>query len=200
MVNITPLYPITEYGTYRVRATVFDSTSKRYYSSAPPVNIEITEGRLLWQQTVGVPEPGSEGSGTRTISLLSHSLPNDTQLYLRIEDKEKGLVYCTAQIGRFISFGKPSVQIDAQNEVNILQAVAPKMFLYTRAGVNGEILERKQYASLDSSQPRLKRDPAGNYAVVGGMFIDPKAIAEQQLKSGPPPSISDRPVPLPKPQ
>jgi len=198
-VNITPLYPLTEFGTYRVRATVYDSKTGQYYSSNPPINIEITEGRVLWEQSVGVPEGAPGEPGTRTVTLLSHRLPDDTQLYLRIEDKDKGLVYCTSQLGRIVSFGKPDIEIDAHNEINILQNFAPKMFLYTRAALNGQILERKQYAGMDRSQPSLQHDASGGFQVAGGLYIDPAAAAAQRAAS-PPPSVSARPVPLPKPE
>jgi hypothetical protein len=33
---------------------------------------------------------------------------------------------------------------------------------------------------------------------VGGVYFDPEAARAQEQKNGPPPSVSDRPVPLPK--
>jgi len=191
-VNITPLYPITEYGIYRIRAIVYDSSTKRYYSSAPPLNIEITEGRMIWQQEVGAPG----GEGMRTITLLSHRLPDSTQLYLRIEDKDKGIVYCTHQLGRLVMSGKPDILIGDGNEIYILQNVAPKVFLYTHANLDGKILERKQCTSTETNRPQLVRSKEGQVQVAGGIFFDPAAVAAQQQQSGPPASMSDRPVPI----
>ncbi len=197
-VNITPLYPITEFGIYRVRATVYDSKTGRYYSSAP-LNVTITEGTTLWTQTVGTPEAGSSDgkAGTRTITLLSQRLPDTTQLYLRIEDKERGMIYCTAQLGRYVSFSKPDVQIDTSNDIHIVQNIAPKLFLYTHTNLDGKVLESKQFESTQTTRPSLRRDTSGGFQVVGGIFVDPNALAAQQAAK-PPASISDRPVPLPK--
>jgi hypothetical protein len=192
-VNVTPLYPLSEYGIYRVRATVFDANTRRYYSSNPPLNIEITEGRLIWQQEVGAPD----GQGTRTITLLSHRLPDSTQLYLRIEDKEKGIVYCTHQLGRLVMAGKPDILIGEGNEIYILQNVAPKLFLFTHSTLDGKIVERKQYTGDQNVRPALRRSADGGIKVAGGVFRDPEAIRAQQEKAGPPPSASDRPAPLP---
>ena len=203
-VNITPLYPLSEYGIYRVRATVYDAKTNRYYSS-DPLNVTITEGTTLWTQTVGSPAeaspdgtPSSQG-GVRVVSLLSQRLPDNTQLYLRIEDKERGIIYCTSQLGRYVSFSKPQVQVGANNDIYILQNIAPKVFLYTHANLDGKLLESKQYAGTDTNRPTLRRDTAGGYQAVGGIFLDPKAIAQQQ-SAAPPVSVSARPVPLPKPQ
>jgi len=192
-VNISPLYPITEFGIYRIRATVFVGQLGRYFSSAPPLNIEITEGRLLWQQTVGAPGDG----GDRTLSVLSHRLPDDTQLYLRIEDKSRGMVYCTMQLGRTVSFSKPQIQTDAENQVHILQNTSPRTYIYTHVDLDGKVVDRKEYAGSQTSRPVLRRTQTGGFEVVGGTYIDPNALQQQQ-QAAPPPSINDRPVPLPK--
>lgn len=195
-VNITPLYPLSEYGIYRIRATIYDAASRRYYSSNPPLNIEITEGRMLWQQEVGAPD----GEGTRMITMLTHRLPDSTQLYLRIEDKEKGIIYCTHQLGRLVMSGKPDILIGQGNEVYILQNIAPKLFLFTHSTLDGKIVERKQFAGDQNLRPGLKRNADGTVGVAGGVLYDPEAIRAQQEKAGPPPSAADRPVPLPKPE
>jgi len=192
-INLTPLYPLSEFGTYRVKASIYDQRSKRYYSSGT-LNIEITEGRLLWQQVVGVPE-GATGTGERTVSLLAHRLPNTTMLYIRIEDKEAGVIYCTHQLGRFLAFGAPDIMLDHANQVHILQNTAPKTYLYSEIGLNGEVIKRQAYQD-GGVRPRLVKSTAGEVAVLGGVAYDPNAPPPEQKL----PKLSDRPVPLPTPQ
>ncbi|MFM8717458.1 MAG: hypothetical protein ACKOF3_11870, partial [Spartobacteria bacterium] len=80
-VNLTPLFPIGEFGGYRIRAAIYAATLKRFFNS-PPLNIEITDGKPVFQKTVGVPE-GMPGAGeTRNLTVLTHRLPNSTQLYV----------------------------------------------------------------------------------------------------------------------
>jgi hypothetical protein len=192
-INLTPLYPLSEFGTYRLRATVYSSQIGRYFVS-PQLNVEITEGRQLWQQTVGVPEGLGQGR-TRTFTILAHRLPRTTMLYLRVEDKEAGVIYCTTQLGRFITFASPDIEVDGGNQIHILQNTAPKAFLYSHFDVNGKVLKQTAYQMYDS-KPYLVRKPDASVAVVGGVPYDPKALPpEQQL-----PKLSDRPVPLPTPQ
>ena len=50
-------------------------------------------------------------------------------LYLRVEDKEAGVIYCTTQLGRFITFASPDIELDGGNQIHILQNTAPKAFL-----------------------------------------------------------------------
>lgn len=193
LVNLTPLYPMTEFGVYRVTAIIYSRQLKQFFSSNPPLNIEITEGREIWKETVGAPD-----GGTRTVSLLSHRLPTYTQLYIRIKDDRGGQIYCTHQLGRLVlSYGLPDVELDAQNNVHILQNIAPKQFLHSKIGLSGEVLVREQYVA-DRTKPQLRRQAHGGVEVVGGHFVDPNAIPVAGDGSEvPPPSVSDRPVPLP---
>jgi len=190
-VNVTPLFPIGEFGAYRIKASVFVAQNNRFYSS-PSLNIEVTDGKVIWQKTVGVPE-GMPGAGTmRDVALLSHRQSQSTQLYIRIQDKQKGIIYCTHQLGRFLTFGEPNVMLDEKNRVHIMQNVAPKSFIYSQIGLNGEVIERKSFNEL-SSRPALRRGSDGSVLVVGGEAFDPTAPPPEATI----PSMSDRPVPLP---
>lgn len=186
-VNLTPLFPISEFGSYRIRASVFLAQTNRFYSS-PSLNIEVTDGRPIWQKTVGVPGLGT----TRAISLIAHRLPNSNQLYIRIEDPEAGIVYCTHQLGRLLSFGAPNILLDQQNRAHVLQNSAPKVFIYSVIGLNGEVIERKTFNEI-TSRPSLRRGSDGSVLITGGQIYDPSApVPEATL-----PSLSDRPVPFP---
>jgi len=193
-VNLAPLFPVSEFGGYRLKANVYSQANNRFFAS-PSLNFEVTDGQVLWQKAVGVPD-GSPGAGTtRIITLLSHRLSQSTQLYIRIEDKQAGIVYCTHQLGRFLTFGNPNVLLDTQNRIHILQNAAPKSFVYSKIGLSGEVMERKAYNEF-SSRPELRRGSDGSVLVVGGKAFDPKApMPEQSL-----PSMHDRPVPLPGPK
>ncbi len=192
-INITPLYPLGEFGTYRVQASVFSSQLKKYFSS-PKLNIEVTEGRLLWQQTVGVP-PGAGTGESRTISILAHRLPRTSMLYLRMEDKDGGVVYCTTQLGRFVAFSNTDVQLDGTNHLHIIQNTAPRAFLYSHFDLNGKVVHQQAY-QLEKTRPYLARSPDNAIIVVGGTPYDPNAVPEERKL----PKMSDRPVPLPTPE
>lgn len=190
-VNLTPLFPLQDFGAYRVRATIFASSFGRFFSSAP-LSVEITDGRPIWQEVVGV--PGADGAPElRTVTLLTHKLSRSTRLYARIEDKEGGKIYATHQLGPYLTFGKPDVLLDLRNEIHVLQNSAPKQFLYTHLGLAGEIFGQQAYLEA-GSRPRLVKDDKGQVVVVGGRPYKPgeeEEAAEAADKAG------DRPVPLP---
>ena len=191
-VNLTPLFPLHEFGLYRIKATVYVGDFGRYFSS-PALGVEITEGRPIWQEVVGVPV--AEGkSELRTLTLLSHKLSRTTRLYLRIEDREKGRVYATHQLGQYLTFGRPEVMLDANNQIHILQNSSPKQYLYSHIGLGGEVIARQAYTEVGKSRPALAKQEGGSVSVIGGRPFTPgedEAALEEADKAG------DRPVPLP---
>lgn len=191
-VNLTPLYPMHDFGLYRVRATVFVSAFDRYFSS-PPLAVEITDGRPIWQEVVGV--PGASGDPElRTITLLSHKLSRSTRLYVRIENKERGRVYATHQLGQFLTFGRPEVMLDSENQIHILQNTLPKEFRYTHIGLDGQVLGQAEYREA-GSRPTLVKQAGGSVAVKGGRPYKP---GEEEAAAATADKVGDRPVPLPE--
>lgn len=191
-VNLTPLFPLHEFGLYRVKATIYVAAFGRYFSS-PSLAVEITDGRPIWQEVVGVPGTGGEPD-LRTITLLSHKLSRSTRLYVRIENREQGRVYATHQLGQFLTFGRPEVLLDLDNQIHILQNTLPKQFLYTHLGLNGEVLAQ-QALSEAGSRPRLVKEAGGTVKVSGGRPF--KAGEEQGPDEAATDKVGDRPVPLP---
>jgi hypothetical protein len=186
-VNLTPLYALDDFGRYSIRVSIFDASSGRHFSSRP-TNFEITEGRTLWQEMVGHPDDGSQ----RLITLLAHRLPNSTAAYLRIQDPKNGRVFCTHRLGSLVTYGSPQVELDVNNEVHVLQMRAPRTFIYSHIGLNGEVRQRMAFEQT-STKPSLQRGASGEVLVVGGRPFDPaRQEAESQV-----PGVGDRPVPLP---
>lgn len=191
-VNITPLYRLDDYGRYIIRATVFDAQSGRHFSSAPR-NVEITEGRVLWQQTVGHPA----AAGNRQITLLSHRLKDHTAAYLRIQDPQRGTVFCTHRLGPIVTYGSPQVELDAANEVHVLQMTSPRLFLYSHIGLNGEVRSRSVWSQFSAVMPTLRPDGRGRFEVANAVPYNPE---QRQHIEAQMPGVGDRPVPLPTPQ
>ena len=198
-VNLVNIYPIAEFGAYRIRASIYFAEMDKFFSS-PPRNIEVSEGKVIWQQTLGVPD-GEQGSGgQRQISLLTFRSADDNDLYVRVEDREGGVIYSTQKIGRMVAQGLPQIEVDPNNKVHLLQIVGAKTYLYSCVGLNGEPIAQVTYYET-KSRPKLRRLPNGNVGVAGGQAANPAAIAGAvSEQAAPKPKISDRPVQLPKDQ
>ena len=186
-INLTALYPVHDFGAYHVRANVFFPDLNKFFYSTTKV-FQVTDARPIWQKTVGVPE-GMPGSGeARTYSLLSNRFVDHTSLYLRVENRDNGVVYTTYSLGRIISNEEPQAEIDRANQLHVLHCAAPRSWAYSHVGLNGELLARSTFLET-KTRPRLRRTPDGSIAVNGGMLDVP--IAES--KRTPAPKLSDRP-------
>lgn len=191
---LNDIYPVHDLGLYRIRATIYDASMEKYYQS-PMVGIELSEGKTVWQQTVGVPEGVKGSGGTRKYSLLSFRQAECTYLYARVEDVDNSIVCSTISLGRMISGLDPDVQLDVQNTLHVLQVLGPKAYLYSHIGLNGELLGQNNYTSV-KYRPILRRQASGEMVVYGGDLQADQPAGSAQEKV--PNKLSDRPVPIPR--
>jgi hypothetical protein len=186
-INLTPLFPVHDFGTYHVRANVYFPDLNKFFYSSTKV-FQVGGGRTIWQKTIGVPE-GMPGAGEmRTYSLLTNRFVDHTSLYVRVENRQAGTVYSTYSLGRIIATDDPQAEVDRANQLHVLHCAAPRNWAYSHVGWNGELFARKTFHET-RTRPRLRHRADGNIAVSGGALDGP--IAE--TKRGPAPKLSDRP-------
>jgi len=195
VLNLTPLYPLDEFGSYQLRAVVHAPQFHSYFSSSVH-KIDITPGRKVWEQRVGVPMTEADGGDLRTLTLLTHRAGKRNSLYLRIQDDDKGLIYATHRLGPTVSYSEPSVELGPDNTIHVLHNIKPTVWMHSHIGLKGEVMRREQY--LETRGKPFLQPGNGTVAVIGGTYFDPEAIAQQQQEQlENTPSLSDRPVPLP---
>ncbi len=195
-VNLTSLYGVQETGLYRVKASVYSHETGKYFSS-PNDEFQVTEGKLFWSQTVGVPEEIQKpGEGThRTITLLTFRLPKDNMLYVRVQDDDAGIVYTTSPLGPMLISNDPTIKLDKNNQLHVLQLIGAKTYVYSRVGLDGEFQDQLTYDAA-TSVPFLKKDADGEVYVKGGELEKPAPTGPNAV---PVPKVSDRPAGFPQP-
>jgi hypothetical protein len=190
-INLTPLFDVHDFGTYRVRANIYFADLNKFFYSQTKV-FEVTDARPIWQKTVGVPEGGGPGN-VRTYSLMTNRFPDHTSLYVRVEDKDSGIVYATYSLGQVISFDQPQAEFDRSNQLHVLYCSAPRNWSYARVGLNGELLSRASFAET-KTRPRLVHAEDGVVKISGGMMDTPVTQATRESA----PKLSARPPKVPK--
>ena len=191
-INLTPLYPVHEYGTYHVRTNIYFADLGKFFYSAPRV-FEVTDAHPIWQQTVGVPDSAGASGDVRTYSLMTNRFPDHTSLYVRVQDKDTGVVYATYSLGRTIAFEQPQAEIDRANQLHVLHCAAPRAWSYARIGLNGELVTHSSFMET-KTRPRLVHSGNGEVAVHGGTLEAPaqssgnKAPKLSARPGGPPPN------------
>jgi hypothetical protein len=191
-INLTSLYPVHDFGAYHVRAHIYFADLGKFFYSQTKV-FEVTGARPIWQKTVGIPDGGAGPGDARTYSLLSNRFPDHTSLYVRVEDKDSGIVYATYSLGHAIAFDAPQAEIDRANQLHVLHCAAPRSWAYSRVGLNGELLAHSSFMET-KTRPRLFHADDGTVAVRGGMLDQPTAASAH----GNVPKLSERPVEMPK--
>ncbi len=195
-IDVTPLFPIRELGTHRLRANIYFADTGRYYASNF-VSFEMTEGKLLWRQTVGVPGTTNE---MRQVSLLTHQLTDRMLLYVRVRDEDGDAVYTTQSLGRLIITGRePQEFFDRGNTLHVLQEAVPGTYLYTAVNLNGERIDQKAYVRSGSSRPILVKSATGEVSVRGGQVQAAPAGGVRPAGTDGGAKLSDRPAGLPVP-
>jgi len=186
-IDLSPLYPVHDFGVYHVKAHIYFTDLGKYFYSAAKV-FEVTDARPFWQETVGVPDGAGPGAA-RTYSLMTNRFPDHTSLYVRVADKDTGIVYATYSLGRMIIFDEPKVQIDPSNHLHVLHCSAPRTWSYSVIGVNGELVSHSTFSET-KSRPRLTRMADGAITVRGGTLDQPVPAGSAASTV---PKLSDRP-------
>jgi hypothetical protein len=190
-IDLAPLYPVHDFGAYHVRTHVYFADLGKFFYSGTRV-FEVTDARPIWQQTVGIPNGVAASGEVRTYSLLTNRFPDHTSLYVRVQDKDTGIVYATYSLGRTITFEQPQTEIDRANQLHVLHCAAPRAWSYSRIGLNGELLTHSSFMET-KTRPRLVHSTNGEVAVRGGV-----AETTAQGSRSKAPKLSARPPGLPK--
>jgi len=191
-INLTPLFGVHDFGTYRVRAHIYFADLNKFFYSQTKV-FEITDARPIWQKTVGVPQSEDTSGNARTYSIMTNRFPDHTSLYVRVEDKDSGIVYATYSLGQVVGFDQPQAEFDRANQLHVLYCAAPRTWAYARVGLNGKLVSRASFAET-KTRPRLVHSDDGVVKVAGGM-IDRPMNQETRVTA---PKLSARPPNAPK--
>ncbi len=191
-VDLHELYELGDFGTFRIQANIYYDGLDKFFSSRP-THIEVTDGRTIWRRTAGVPE-GQPGAGQmRVFSLLAHQRGEVNTLYVRVQDKDDGSIYCTMPVGRLLDGVPPQAEFDSANNLYILQLVGHRSYALTKITANGQFAGQTNY-SAPKTRPTLRKTSDGALQIIGGRR---EAALAQNPAAEPAPKLSARPPGLP---
>ncbi len=193
-VTINRRYPMSNIGTYRVKASVHFPQVNRVFETKP-ITVQVTEGQPLWSQIVGVPQGHPQAGTNREYVLMTYYHgARSKALYFRLRDSDSGIVYRTYSLGDYITLRPPVHLIDSSNNLHILHMTGPQSFRYTVINIDGEPLRQQTLYSKGANRPELKRDSFGEITLTGGLSEEEARTPyeEQQFHR-----LSDRPPGLP---
>ncbi|MFT5468067.1 MAG: hypothetical protein ACI8UO_003175 [Verrucomicrobiales bacterium] len=190
---INQTHPMSQQGVYRVTASAYFPNLKRYFRTAE-LNVNVSDGREIWRQVVGVPA-GYSGEGSyRRYTLMTFSSGAKKELYFRIHDEKSGAVRATYSLGAVILVRNPEARIDQSNRLHVLHMIAPRTYAHTVLQVDGKIASRDIYRE-DARRPQLAPSGVGDVVVVNGV---PESEANASPLDADIRRLSERPKGLPR--
>jgi hypothetical protein len=193
-VVINRRYPMSNIGTYRVKASVHFPQINRVFE-AKPVTVQVTDGQPLWSQIVGVPQGHPDAGTYREFALMTYYHgARSRALYFRLRDNTSGMVFRTFSLGDFLALRPPTQMIDSGNQLHILHMTSPQAYRYTVINIDGEPVRQQTLYEKGANRPQLKNSGYGEVSVVGGLTEEQAKTPYEQQEF---PRLSDRPPGLP---
>ena len=183
-VDINRLYPVADYGSYTINASVYFPPRRSYFSSKKR-RVNVTDARAFWKQSFGFSQGRNKLASFRQFSLHEHRESANSALYVRLRETKGTKVYCTFSLGRFINVRKPQATIDAQNRLHVMHMISPRIYSHARVSPEGAFLGNEYFRETTETRPSLVIDAGGSVKVVGGIAYDPNKPpeAEKQPRS-----------------
>ena len=192
-VNLNQLYDMGEQGQFRIQASIYFDGLDKFFTSKPTF-IDVSEGRVLWRKTAGIPE-GQPGAGQmRNFTLLSHQVGESNMLYVRVDDQAESMVYCTFPIGRLLDNVAPQVEFDSSNNLYVLHLIGMRAYVLTKISPQGEFGGQVNY-SAPKTRPTLRKIADGSLQIIGGKRDGNVERIETPVEL---PKLSARPPSFPK--
>ena len=176
-VDINRLYPVADYGSYTINASVYFPPRRSYFSSKKR-RINVTDARAFWKQSFGFSQGRNKLASFRQFSLHEHRESANSALYVRLRETKGTKVYCTFSLGRFINVRKPQATIDAQNRLHVMHMISPRIYSHARVSPEGAFLGNEYFRETTETRPSLVIDAGGSVKVVGGIAYNPNKPPE----------------------
>lgn len=193
-IDLMELYTLNDPGQYRIRACInFAPTQQQFWSE--PALFSTDSGKLLWNQTVGVPDGRPNAGAFRTFSLILHQRHEGAFLYAKLEDRGEGIRYPSYPLGRMLAAMAPQHQLDDANNLYVFHALSDTSYMLSQIDVASGRLGQAPYKSAlpyRQGRPSLRRSTTGELGIVGGLRVSSEEIAEENAPSKQP-RLSDRP-------
>ena len=182
-VDINRLYPVADYGSYTINASVYFPPRRSYFSSKKR-RVNVTDARAFWKQSFGFSQGRNKLASFRQFSLHEHRESANSALYVRLRETKGTKVYCTFSLGRFINVRKPQATIDAQNRLHVMHMISPRIYSHARVSPEGAFLGNEYFRETTETRPSLVIDAGGSVKVVGGIAYDPNKHLKQKNSLG----------------
>jgi len=189
--DLSRLFPMANYGVYRIKASVYYPPLREFISSNT-ARVNVVNARAVWgPRSYRVPD-GMEGAGEfREYSVLRYQLRGRETLYVRITRERDGRVLATFPVGTVLETRQPQFHVDGESQLHMLFLHTPEHYAHLVIGPGARMVGKNFYMETQTRPQLVSRD--GGIAVAGGVSFDPERAQEQHRQVT---NISERPLGL----
>jgi hypothetical protein len=169
-VDLAPHYRALRPGRY-VLSSVLRITDWASYIKLDPVEFDVFQGTVVWEQLFGVPNSsGTPGRPEFRRYALQQALHlKQLKLYAAVTDPSGGRVHALFPLGPMLTFSKPEKQIDRESNLHVLWQFGARSFYYCVINPEGRLIARQTHDYSGPSRPVLGTADDGRILVRGGV-------------------------------
>ena len=167
--DLAPHFETLRPGRYILRAGVRIEAWNRTVP-APPIEFDVIQGTVLWEQPFGVPAAAGAEAGPeiRRYALQQAIHLKQMKLYVRVTDNAGNRIFNVFPLGPMLTFSNPEQQIDRESKLHVLYQYGARSFYYCVINPDGQLTLRHTHDYAGTSRPVLGADEAGRIGVRGG--------------------------------
>lgn len=135
-VNVRDYYRLDKPGAYTIVPMLV--TASRTYL-APKAFLDVVSGVVAAEMDLDV-----DGS-TRHYSLLMCSRDRHDDLFLRIDDPEKGFCYGVQALGNVLRFQPPHMEVDEEDRLHVIHQAHPAYLTHHVFSLDGSLIRRASF-------------------------------------------------------
>lgn len=185
---VNEYYDLTRPGDYSIHVRIAHNMLAHEFRSAGECIFQVTEGAVVWKNTVGVPELDEQGevdanttkpAKERTYFVKELDDPPNRYYYLVVEDQNK--IYGVTRIGNVFGVEKFQAEVDMLGRIHLLMPVAPRIFHYLSFSIDGMNTINTYWRTTDTIPTLIRDRTSGIVKRIGG--IQAKAGVDFALES-----------------
>lgn len=179
--NISAFYRLNKPGQYTIKAIISHPQMRKKYQSNK-ILFSITEGKLIWQSTFGIPSaPGEkqqESIPVRKYTIRSYFNGRNSVYMLYVEDDKR--IYSARRLGYDLGNTlRPKCAVDDISNLHVLIAGSPRVFSYCKIDVNGKLVEGEIRIKTDTHPELVVNRELGTVLLQGGRKANPETDYEE---------------------
>lgn len=181
--TLNRFYPVNDFGTYAIKATIYYAGAGQFYDSNRVV-VQVNDAHRFWEKSVGVPPGYPDAGSMRRFELLRYREQRQALLYVRVRDERTQRVHATFPLGNLIEHESPQVTTDADNRMHVLFLTAPRLYIHAVINPDGSLEAMNAHEDNGGVRPTLTQTPGQQVAVRGGTNYVPPSPGQASPGGG----------------